>query len=77
MNCRQVVRPRSGASGMPSPIALDEKQQEDEAAFNQEMAKVRRTWKSVGFRPFGKDIMVMDPAIVHHDEAVDKLGLPR
>ncbi len=66
---------------MPSPIALDEKQQEDEAAFNQEMAKVRRTWKSVGFRPFGKDIMVMDPAMAHDDEAVDKLarklGLPQ
>jgi hypothetical protein len=66
---------------MPSPIALDEKQQEDEAAFNQEMAKVRRTWKSVGFRPFGKDIIVMDPAMVHHDESVNKLvrklGLPQ
>jgi hypothetical protein len=35
---------------VPSPIALDENQQEDEAAFNQEMAKVPRTWKSVGFR---------------------------
>jgi hypothetical protein len=23
----------------------------------------RRTWKSVGFRPFGKDIMVMDRAM--------------
>jgi GNAT superfamily N-acetyltransferase len=66
---------------MPSPIALDEKQQEDEAAFSQEMAKVRRTWKSVGFRPFGKYIMIMDPAMVHHSEAVDKLarklGLPQ
>lgn len=50
---------------------------EDGAAFSQEMAKVRRTWKSVGFRPFGKDIMVMDPAMVHHGEAVDKLGLPQ
>jgi hypothetical protein len=32
-------------------------------------------------RPFGKDIMVMDPAMVHHHEAVDKLarklGLPQ
>ena len=62
---------------MPSPIALDEKQQEDEATFNQEMAKVRRTWKSVGFRPYGKDIMIMDPAMVHHGEAEDKLGLPQ
>ena len=66
---------------MPSPIALDEEQQEDEAAFNQEMAKVRRTWKSVGFRPFGKDIMVMDPAMADHGEAADnlarKLGLPQ
>jgi GNAT superfamily N-acetyltransferase len=66
---------------MPSPIALDEEQQEDEEAFNQEMAKVRRTWKSVGFRPFGKDIMVMDPAMADHGEAADKLarelGLPQ
>jgi GNAT superfamily N-acetyltransferase len=66
---------------MPSPIALDEKQQDDEAAFSQEMAKVRRTWKSVGFRPFGKDIMIMDPAMAHHEEAVNKLarklGLPQ
>ena len=62
------------AALMPSPIALDEEQQEDEAAFNQEMAKARRTWKSVGSRPFGKDIMVMDPAMVHHGVAVDKLA---
>jgi hypothetical protein len=66
---------------LPSPIALDEEQQDDEAAFSQEMAKVRRTWKSVGFRPFGKDIMVVDPAMVHNGEAVDKLarklGLPQ
>lgn len=66
---------------MPSPIALDEEQQEDEDAFNQEMAKARRTWKSVGFRSFGKDIMIMDPAMVHRDEAVNKLdrklGLPQ
>jgi hypothetical protein len=76
---------------MPSPIALDEEQQEeeeeeeeeeeDDAAFSQEMAKVRRTWKSVGFRPFGKDIMVMDPAMADHGKAVDKLarklGLPQ
>jgi hypothetical protein len=45
------------------------------------MAKVRRTWKSVGFRPFGKDIMVMDPAMADHEEAVNKLarklGLPQ
>jgi hypothetical protein len=65
---------------MPSPIALDD-EEEDEAAFNQEMAKVRRTWKSIGFRPFGKDIMVMDPAMADHDEAVHKLahklGLPQ
>jgi hypothetical protein len=38
------------------------------------MAKVRWTWKSVGFRPFGKDIMIMDPAMVHHDQPVDKLA---
>jgi hypothetical protein len=66
---------------MPSPIALDEKQQEDEAAFSQEVTKVRRTWKSVGFRPICRDIVVMDPAMMHHDEAVDKLartlGLPQ
>lgn len=66
---------------MPSPIALDEKQQEDEAAFKQEMAKVRRTWKSLGFKPFGKDILVMDPGMVYHDEAARKLarklGLPQ
>jgi GNAT superfamily N-acetyltransferase len=66
---------------MPSPIALDEDQQEDEAAFSQEMAKVRRTWKSVGFGPSGKDIMIMDPAMADHGEAVDKLsrklGLPQ
>jgi hypothetical protein len=36
------------------------------------MAKARRTRKSIGFRPFGNDIMIMDPAMVHHDEAVDK-----
>lgn len=65
---------------MPSPSALDEKQQEDEAAFRQEMAKVRRTWKSLGFKPFGKNILVMDPGMVYQDEAVKKLarklGLP-
>lgn len=66
---------------MPSPIALNEKQQEGEAAFKQEMAKVRRTWKSLGFKPFGKDILVMDPGMVHHDEAMKRLarkrGLPQ
>lgn len=58
---------------MPSPIALDENQQEDEATLEQEMAKVRRTWKSLGFKPFGKDILVMDPAMVYHDEAEQAL----
>lgn len=38
------------------------------------MAKVRRTWKSLGFKPFGKDILIMDPAMVYHDEAVKKLA---
>jgi hypothetical protein len=37
--------------------------------------------KPVGFRPFGKDIMIMDPAIADHGEAVNKLarklGLPQ
>ena len=37
------------------------------------MAQVRRTLKSLGFEPFGKDILVMDPAMVYHDEAVKKL----
>lgn len=37
------------------------------------MAKVRRTWKALGFKPFGKDILVMDPAMAYHDEAVKKL----
>jgi hypothetical protein len=37
------------------------------------MAKVRRTLKSPGFKPFGKDILVMDPAMAYHDEAVKKL----
>lgn len=66
---------------MPSPIALDDKQQEDKAVFDQEMTKVRRTWESLGFKPFGKDILIMDPAMVYHDEAVKKLarelGLPK
>jgi uncharacterized protein YukE len=66
---------------MPSPIALDDKKQEDKAVFDQEMAKVRRTWKSLGFKPFGNDILIMDPAMVYHDEAVKKLarelGLPK
>jgi len=31
---------------MPSPIALNEEQQEDPAAFSQERAKARRTRKS-------------------------------
>jgi hypothetical protein len=59
---------------MPSPIALDDKQQEDETVFNHEMAKARQTWKSLGFKPFGKDILIMDPAMVYHDEAVKKLA---
>jgi hypothetical protein len=37
------------------------------------MAKVRRILKSPGFKPFGKDILVMDPAMAYHDEAVKKL----
>lgn len=41
----------------------------------------RRTWKSAGFRSFGKDIMITDPAMADHDEAADKLarklGLPQ
>jgi hypothetical protein len=66
---------------MPSPIALNDKQQEDKAIFDQEMAKIRRTWESLGFKPLGKDILIMDPAMIHHDEAVKKLarelGLPK
>ena len=78
---RSGARSRPPAADSAGLIIPDEKQQEDEAAISQEMAKVRRTWKSVGFRPFGKDIMIMDPAMVHHGEAVDKLacklGLPQ
>jgi hypothetical protein len=48
---------------MPSPIALDERQQEDEAAFRQEIAKVRH-------------VLVLDRGMAYHDEAVKKLGLP-
>jgi hypothetical protein len=66
-----------GEVGAVEVAAMVLSRAEDGAAFSQEMAKVRRTWKSVGFRPFGKDIMVMDPAMVHHGEAVDKLGLPQ
>jgi hypothetical protein len=33
------------------------------------MAKVRRTWKSLGFKPLGNGILVMDPAMAYHDEA--------
>lgn len=29
--------------------------------------------KSLGFKPFCKDILVMDPAMAYHDEAVKKL----
>jgi hypothetical protein len=37
------------------------------------MAKVRHTLKLLGFKPFGKDILVMDPAMAYHDEVVKKL----
>jgi hypothetical protein len=79
---RWVCHEARAVALMPSPIALDEKQQEeDEAAFKQEMAKVRGTWKSLGFKPFGKDVLVMDPGMVYHDEAARKLarklGLPQ
>jgi hypothetical protein len=74
--CRKSTAtiPAAWACRISPPIALDDKQQENEAAFKQEMAKVRRTWKSLGFKSFGKDILVMDPAMVYHDETVKKLA---
>jgi hypothetical protein len=46
---------------------------EGRSRLKQEMAKVRRTLKLLGFKPFGKDILVMDPAMAYHDETVKKL----
>jgi hypothetical protein len=50
----------------------------------QEIAKVRRTWKSLGFKPFGKDILVMDPGAFvqnlrggHYDIATEVLSAHR
>jgi hypothetical protein len=63
---------------MPSPIALDEEQQGGGRGRLQPGdgegppdLEVRR------LPALRKDIMVMDPALVHHGEAVDKLGLPQ
>jgi len=64
----------------PFPIDLDEDQKQDKVVFRKAMTTVRRTWKSVGFRPFLDDIWVLDPRTGSYDRTVKKLskqlGLP-
>jgi len=64
----------------PSPIDLDEDQEQDEAVFRKAMTTVRRTWKSVGFQRFSDDIWVLDPRTGRYDRTVKRLskrlGLP-
>ena len=44
-----------------------------EAALSRRWRRVRHTLKLLGFKPFGKDILVMNPAMAYHDEVVKKL----
>ncbi|MEU1983278.1 hypothetical protein [Nocardia sp. NPDC019395] len=41
--------------------------------FDEELRRVRRTWESIGFRQYKGEIWVMDPAKVHHDDAVRQI----
>jgi len=40
------------------------------------MAKIRRTLKPLGFKPFGKDILVKDPAMAYHHADRGGCGRP-
>jgi hypothetical protein len=40
------------------------------------MAKIRRILKSLSFKPFGRDILVKDPAMACHDADRGDCGRP-
>jgi hypothetical protein len=41
--------------------------------FDEEKARVRRIWESLGFNQYKGEIWVMDPAMVHHDNAIGEI----
>jgi hypothetical protein len=73
------------ARGLPRsenhrPYALSDRPRRETAEgrsrLKQEMAKIRRTLKSLGFKPFGRDILVKDPAMAYHDADRGGCGRP-
>jgi hypothetical protein len=58
----------------PFPIDLDEEQRRDKVVFRKAMARVRRTWKSIGFEPFSDDIWILDPRTGSYDRTVKRLS---
>jgi hypothetical protein len=65
----------------PFPVELDDEQRNDKQAFRKGMARVRRTWKSIGFEPFSDDIWALDPRTKRYDQTdkqlSKRLGIPR
>jgi len=63
----------------PFPIDLVENARRDSTLFEPELARVRRVWQSLGFRPFTENIWVMDPNLATHSDAVaqfaEELGM--
>ncbi len=53
----------------PFPIDLDEKTRHDPAILQPALARVRRTWASIGFHPFTDDVWIMDPHRADHEKA--------
>lgn len=69
------------AQPFPLDVDRDENGVAKKAALKNGLAQTRRIWKSIGFEPYKDDIWIMDPNVVKHDQALNrlerKLKLPR
>lgn len=57
----------------PFPIDLDFADRQDATVFDPAMERVRRVWESLAFKQFDDQIWVMNPILVSHSEAVQRL----
>jgi hypothetical protein len=53
----------------PFPTDLDEEARHDPAVLQPALARIRRTWASIGFSPFTDDVWIMDPHRAEHEKA--------
>lgn len=58
----------------PHPIDLDDEAKQDDAQFKPAVDRIRRVWRSLGFRRFNDDIWLLDPGAAAYGRAVKRLS---